>query len=111
MLYPHDVARLLLCLAADDSRSCTAALGSWTEVGVTKAEQVTGAYAEHGEGPFWDAVGNQLLFVDLERGAVLAMTDGSTVDRYEFGGVTGGADPLLKARSHSCDAVHRSLQG
>ena len=78
---------------------------------MTKAEQVTGAHAEHGEGPFWDTAGNQLVSVDLERGAVLAMTDGGTVDRYEFAGVTGGTDHLLKARSHSCDAVHRSLQG
>jgi hypothetical protein len=33
-------------------------------VDVTKAEQVTGACAEHGEGPFRDAAGDRLLFVD-----------------------------------------------
>lgn len=55
---------------------------------MTKAERVSGACAEHGEGPFWDAAGDQLLFVDLERGAALAMTDSGTVDRHEFGGVT-----------------------
>jgi sugar lactone lactonase YvrE len=57
-------------------------------VDVTKAEQITGACAEHGEGPFWDAAGGRLLFVDLERGAVLALTEGGTVDRHEIGGVT-----------------------
>lgn len=55
---------------------------------MTNAEQVSGACAERGEGPFWDAAGDQLLFVDLERGAALAMTDSGTVDRHEFGGVT-----------------------
>jgi sugar lactone lactonase YvrE len=40
-------------------------------VDVTKAEQVSGACAEHGEGAFWDAAGDQLLFVDLERGPCL----------------------------------------
>ena len=55
---------------------------------MTKAEQVSGACAEHGEGPFWNAAGDQLLFVDLERGAALAMTDSGTVDRHEFGVVT-----------------------
>lgn len=55
---------------------------------MTNAEQVSGACAEHGEGPFWNAAGDQLLFVDLERGAALAMTDSGTVDRHEFGVVT-----------------------
>lgn len=53
-----------------------------------KAKQVTAACVEHGEGPFWDAASGRLNFVDLERGAVLAMTDGATVDRCEIGGVT-----------------------
>ena len=55
---------------------------------MTKAEQVTGACAEHGEGPFRDAADGRLLFAGLERGAVLATTDGGTADRYEIGGVT-----------------------
>lgn len=55
---------------------------------MTKARQVTGACTEHGEGPFWDAAGDRLLFVDLQRGAVLALADGDEVDRYEIGGVT-----------------------
>ena len=38
---------------------------------MTKAEQVTGACAEHGEGPFWDAADGRLLFVYLERGPCL----------------------------------------
>lgn len=38
---------------------------------MTKAGQVTGDCAEHGEGPFWDAAGGRLLFVDLERGLCL----------------------------------------
>ena len=61
---------------------------------MTKAEQVTAACAEHGEGPFWDSAGGRLLFVDLERGAVLALTDGGAVDRHEIGGVTAA----LRAR-------------
>lgn len=69
---------------------------------MTKAEQVSGACAEHGEGPFWDAAGDQLLFVDLERGAVLAMTDSGTVDCHEFARVTAAirarAPGRLRAR-------------
>ena len=41
---------------------------------MTKAEQVSGACAELSESLFGDAAGDQLLFVDLERGAALAMT-------------------------------------
>ncbi len=47
---------------------------------MTRAEQVTAARAEHGEGPFWDAAGEQLLFVDLERGLCWA--------GYPFAGTT-----------------------
>ena len=54
---------------------------------VTTARQVTGVVTDHGEGPFWDAAAGRLLAVDMLAGAVLAVTPGGDVSRYELGGV------------------------
>ena len=38
-----------------------------------KATQATDPIAEHGEGAFWDAVGQRLLIVDLLKGDILSL--------------------------------------
>jgi sugar lactone lactonase YvrE len=57
-----------------------------------KATQVTDPIAEHGEGAFWDAVGQRLLIVDLLKGDVLSV--GSSVVRNHVGAVAAA----LRAR-------------
>jgi sugar lactone lactonase YvrE len=59
-----------------------------------KATQVTEPCTEHGEGPFWDAVGERLLLVDMLLGAVVAAGADGTTHRYELGGVAAA----LRAR-------------
>jgi sugar lactone lactonase YvrE len=49
------------------------------------ATRITDRCVHHGEGPFWDARGERLLFVDLLAGAVLAMDAGGFVTRHPVG--------------------------
>lgn len=53
---------------------------------MTRAVQVTERCTYHGEGPFWDAQAERLLFVDMLAGAVLELAGGDPV-RHEYGGV------------------------
>jgi sugar lactone lactonase YvrE len=53
---------------------------------VTTATQVTERCTFHGEGPFWDAVGQRLLLVDMLAGAIVEL-DGDRPIRHEYGGV------------------------
>jgi len=55
---------------------------------VTSASQFTDPCTEHGEGPFWDAVGGRLLVMDLLRGAIVAVGRTGETERHEIGGVT-----------------------
>jgi sugar lactone lactonase YvrE len=47
-----------------------------------KAERVTAPLAYHGEGPFWDALTNRILFMDVFAGAVIAIDVAGRVSRY-----------------------------
>jgi sugar lactone lactonase YvrE len=58
-----------------------------------KATQATDPIAEHGEGAFWDAVGQRLLIVDLLKGDVLSV--GDQVERHHVGVVAAA----LRARA------------
>jgi sugar lactone lactonase YvrE len=84
-------------------------------VDVTKAEQVTGACAEHGEGPFWDAAGDRLLFVDLERGAVLATGRGFRLLTPALAPVSDEIvafdDPAIRMNDGGCDPQGRFYCG
>jgi sugar lactone lactonase YvrE len=60
----------------------------------TTVEQFTDPCTFHGEGPFWDAVNDRLLLVDMLAGAVVAVdADGST-QRHQLAGVAAA----LRAR-------------
>lgn len=54
---------------------------------MSAAEQITDPCTQHGEGPFWDAARGRLLFVDMLRGAIVALDHAGRVERYELGGV------------------------
>lgn len=48
-----------------------------------EAERITGVITHHGEGPFWDAQHDRLLFVDLLAGAVVELSIGGEVTRRQ----------------------------
>lgn len=59
-----------------------------------RAEQVTDAVTQHGEGPVWDR--EQLLWVDLFRGDVLAMRPGDgVVERTHVGDIAACVVPRV----------------
>ena len=70
-LYPADVARLVLWLAAEDSRACTAQrVGRRRRLDVSTAvERFSEPLAFHGEGPVWGEAG--LRFVDMLAGDIV----------------------------------------
>jgi sugar lactone lactonase YvrE len=47
-------------------------------VAPVKVEQITGPIAEHGEGPMWSVERDELLWVDMLRGDVLALASGTS---------------------------------
>lgn len=49
-----------------------------------EAEPVTSPVTHHGEGPFWDAVGGQLLCMDVLAGAVVALNTTGHLLRHEL---------------------------
>ncbi|HEX3679407.1 MAG TPA: SMP-30/gluconolactonase/LRE family protein, partial [Galbitalea sp.] len=59
-----------------------------------RASQVTDPVAFHGEGPFWDASRERLLFVDMLAGVVVSLEHGD-VARYPIGSVTA----VIRARA------------
>jgi sugar lactone lactonase YvrE len=52
-----------------------------------RAEQLTDAITEHGEGPVWDAATGRLRLVDMLRGDVVSVQDGREVERRHVGQV------------------------
>lgn len=50
-----------------------------------RATQVTGPVTWHGEGPFWDWVGNRMLVVDMLAGAVVDLAAFDRPSRYDVG--------------------------
>jgi sugar lactone lactonase YvrE len=80
------------------------------EGGCDESRTAHRACAEHGEGPFRDAADGRLHLVDLERGAVLAMTDGGTVDHHEIGGVTAALSTGSLNALTPCDTRTTSLR-
>jgi sugar lactone lactonase YvrE len=59
-----------------------------------KASQVTDPVAFHGEGPFWDASRERLLFVDMLAGVVVSLENG-IVARHSIGSVAA----VVRARA------------
>jgi sugar lactone lactonase YvrE len=51
------------------------------------AEQFTDPCTSHGEGPFWDAVNDRLLLVDMLAGAVIEVDDHGGTRRHQLAGV------------------------
>ena len=60
----------------------------------TSAERFTEPCTSHGEGPFWDAVQDRLLLVDMLAGAVVEVDADGATRRHELGGVAAA----LRAR-------------
>ena len=60
----------------------------------TTVEQVTEPCTFHGEGPFWDAVNDRLLLVDMLAGAVVAVQPDGSTRRHQLAGVAAA----LRAR-------------
>jgi sugar lactone lactonase YvrE len=58
-----------------------------------RAEQVTGADAEHGEGPVWSADWGGLRWVDMLAGDMLALHDDGSVTRRHLGPVLAAIRP------------------
>lgn len=54
---------------------------------MARAEQVTERCTVHGEGSFWDAEGDRLLFVDMLEGAVMSWRPGGRPERHPVGEV------------------------
>ena len=50
-----------------------------------RAEQVTDPVTWHGEGPFWDDVGQRMLVVDMLAGAVVDVTSPGAPERFDVG--------------------------
>jgi sugar lactone lactonase YvrE len=59
------------------------------------AQPITGPIANHAEGPFWDAVGQRLLFVDMLAGALVELDAAGHPTRHEVGTVAAA----VRARS------------
>jgi len=60
----------------------------------SRAERFTAPCTSHGEGPFWDAVENRLLLVDMLAGAVVEVDAAGGTRRHEVAGVAAA----LRAR-------------
>ncbi|HET6824786.1 MAG TPA: SMP-30/gluconolactonase/LRE family protein [Amnibacterium sp.] len=60
-----------------------------------KATCITEVCTEHGEGPVWDAVRNVLVIVDMERGALVEVTQEGRTTRHELGGVAAALRPRV----------------
>ena len=58
-----------------------------------RAEQVTEAVAQHGEGPVWSERWGGLRWVDMLRGDILSLGRGDTVNRRKVGGVVAAMRP------------------
>ena len=83
-----DVARMVLWLAADDSRRMyRPAVDRGRRLDVTEARHCTEVCTEHGEGPFWDTARGRLLVVDMLAGAIVEVRDDGSTERHERGGV------------------------
>lgn len=59
------------------------------------ATQLTEPCTHHGEGPFWDAPRDRLLFVDMLAGAVMSRTLDGTLGRHRVGSVAA----VVRARA------------
>lgn len=62
-----------------------------------QAEQVTAPVTWHGEGPFWDSVGQRMLVVDMLAGAVLDLTSLEHPERFEVGSSVAA---VIRRRAH-----------
>ncbi len=49
---------------------------------MTEAERISDPVVFHGEGPFWDARGQRLLFVDMLAGAIMARDSAGEITRH-----------------------------
>jgi sugar lactone lactonase YvrE len=49
-----------------------------------RAQQISNSISYHGEGPFWDAVNNRLLVMDVLAGAVVAVDSVGDVQRHKL---------------------------
>lgn len=58
-----------------------------------RAEQVTGAVAEHGEGPVWDVRTDELVSVDMHRGDLLHVDRGGAVRRRHVADLVAALRP------------------
>jgi sugar lactone lactonase YvrE len=58
-----------------------------------RAEQVTGAVAEHGEGPVWDARTGELVSVDMHRGDLLLVDRSGEVRRRHVADLVAALRP------------------
>src|SRR3954452_8950157 len=52
---------------------------------VSTAERFTEPVAYHGEGPFWDAVQQRLLLVDMLAGAIVEIDARGAASRHDYG--------------------------
>lgn len=81
---------------------------------MSTATQVTDRCTHHGEGPFWDAVADRLLLVDMLAGAVVELGADHRPIRHEYGGVAAmirrrSAGGLVLAVEHGYRALDDGL--
>lgn len=73
------------------------------------AEQVTGPWAEHGEGAIWWPEAGGLTWVDMLAGDVLRMGADGEVERWHVGAVAAAVRPRSSGSSGAVVATEREL--
>jgi sugar lactone lactonase YvrE len=78
---------MLLWLARDEARSCTAQRRAAKGLAMSRATRVTDRCTFHGEGVFWDEPRQRVLLVDMLAGAVVELGPDFVPVRHEYGGI------------------------